>query len=60
MLFTNANIGSLNETDLSLPVRFGSELRLSQQISLTGELQLRLSDDLNDDVGFSVGVNSPF
>ena len=67
MLFTNANIGSLNETvlprnetDLSLPVRFGSELRLSQQLSLTGELQLRLSDDLNDDVGFSVGVNSPF
>ena len=60
MLFTNANIGSLNETDLSLPVRFGSELRLSQQLSLTGELQLRLSDDLNDDIGFSVGVNSPF
>ena len=60
VLFTNANISSLNETDLSLPVRFGSELRLSQQLSLTGELQLRLSDDLNDDIGFSVGVNSPF
>lgn len=60
LLFTNANIGSLNETDLSIPVRLGSELRLSPQFSITGELQLRLSDDLSDDVGFSVGVNSPF
>ncbi len=60
LLFTNANIASLNETDLSIPVRLGSELRLSPQFSITGELQLRLSDDLNDDVGFSVGVNSPF
>ena len=60
LLFTNANIDPLNETDLSLPVRIGSEVRLNPQLSLTGELQLRLSDDLNDDVGFSIGVNSPF
>ena len=58
--FNNINVGPVNETDLTLPLRFGSELRLNQQLSLTGELDLRLSDSFNDDVGFSVGVSSPF
>ena len=60
LLFSNINVGSLNESDMSIPLRFGSEIRLNPQISLTGELQLRLSDSFNDDVGFSVGMNSPF
>lgn len=60
ILFTNVNVGSLDDTDVSMPLRVGSELRLNQQISLTAELQLRLSDSFNDDVGFAVGINSPF
>ncbi len=60
LLFTNINVASLNESDVSVPLRIGSELRLNPSITLTGELQLRLSDDFNDDVGFSVGVSSLF
>lgn len=60
LLFTNVNVASLNESDVSIPVRLGSEMRLNSQITLTGELQLRLSDDFNDDVGFSLGISSPF
>jgi opacity protein-like surface antigen len=60
ILFTNINVDPLNDTDISMPVRVGSELRLNPQISLTAELQLRLSDSFNDDVGVAVGINSPF
>ena len=60
LLFSNVNVGSLNESDVSIPFRIGSEVRFNPQISLTGELQLRLGDDFNDDVGFAVGINSPF
>jgi hypothetical protein len=60
LLFTNVNVDPLNDSDVSIPVRVGSELKLNSQLILTGELQLRLSDDFNDDVGFSVGVSSPF
>ena len=58
--FNNINVGSLNDSDVSIPLRFGSEMRLNSQLTLTGELDLRLSDSFNDDVGFSLGVNSPF
>ncbi len=60
LMFNNINVGPLNDTDLTLPVRVGSELRLNPQLSLTAELDLRLSDSFYDDVGFSVGVSSPF
>ncbi len=58
--FANINVGPINQSDVSLPLRVGSEMKLNQQLTLTAELQLRLSDDFNDDVGFAVGVNSPF
>jgi hypothetical protein len=60
LLFTNINVESLNESDFSMPLRLGSELRMNSQITLTAELQFRVSDDFNDDTGFSVGVSSPF
>ena len=60
VLFSNFNVGPFNQSDVSLPLRLGSEMRLNSQLALTGELQLRLGDDFNDDVGFSLGVNSPF
>jgi hypothetical protein len=60
LLFSNVNVGPLNESDMSIPLRLGSEVRLTPQLTLTGELQLRLGDTFNDDVGFSLGFNSPF
>jgi hypothetical protein len=60
LLFSNINVNSDNSSDVSVPLRLGSELQFSGQLALTAELQLRLSDDFNDDVGFDIGVNSPF
>ena len=59
-LFSNFDAGPTHESDISIPLTFGSEVRFSPQFTLTGEIQLRLSDAFNDDVGFSIGVNSPF
>lgn len=60
LLFSNLNVNSDNSSDVSVPVRLGSELKFSGQLSVTAELQLHLSDDFNDNVSFSVGINSPF
>jgi len=58
--FANINVRSFNQSDVSLPIKAGAELKISSQLALSAELQLRLSDDFSDDVGFAVGVNSPF
>ena len=58
--FTTLNTASLDQNDLSIPVRLGAELRLIQGARVSAELQLRPGDEINDDVGFAVGVNFPF
>jgi hypothetical protein len=60
MLFSNVDAGTTHLSDLSVPVRLGAELRAIPDVRITAELQLRLSDDFNDNVGFSAGVNLPF
>jgi hypothetical protein len=60
LLFSNVDASSTHLSDLSVPVRIGAELRAIPDVHLTAELQLRLSDDFNDNVGFSAGVNLPF
>jgi hypothetical protein len=60
ILFSNFNVDPLDDTDVSIPLRLGAELKVHPQLDLNGELQVRLSDDFNDDVGFSFGVNSSF
>lgn len=60
LLFSNIDVGDSQETDFSLPFRFGAEFRLSPEVHLVGELQLRASDQFNDDIGFVTGVNLPF
>jgi hypothetical protein len=59
-LFTNIDVGDNSSTDFSVPLRAGAEWRVAPDVRATGELQLRLGDDFNDDVGFSLGVNLPF
>lgn len=59
-LFTNIDVGDNSSSDFSVPLRGGAEWRVAPDVRLTGELQLRLGDDFNDDVGFSLGVNLPF
>lgn len=60
LLFTNVDVGSLSETDLSLPLRFGAEFFAGPLMRIVGEVQLRAGDDFRDKTVFSVGVNAPF
>jgi hypothetical protein len=59
-LFTNIDVGDNSSTDFSVPLRLGAEWRLVPGMRLTGELQVRISDDFNDDVSFALGTNLPF
>lgn len=58
--FSNIDVGSTNTTDMSVPLRVGSEFGVIPGMSLMGELQFRFGDSYNDDFGFSAGVNMPF
>lgn len=60
MLFSNYNIGDQDETDFSVPLRFGTTLRLNPGLDLVGEIQFRIGDDFDDDLSTTVGVNAPF
>jgi hypothetical protein len=58
--FASVDIGGTNQTDFSVPLRLGAELRAIPGIQVTAELQLRLGDDFADHTAFSGGVNLPF
>lgn len=60
LAFSSVDVGSLNDTDISVPLRIGADLRASDQLHIVAELQLQLWDSFNDDVGFCAGVNLPF
>ncbi len=60
LLFSNIDVGDNSSTDVSMPLRGGAEWRVAPDVRITGELQLRLGDEFNDDVGFQVGVHLPF
>lgn len=60
LLFGNLNVRGAQEADFSIPLRFGSEFRLAPELRISAELQLRLGDAFNDDIGFVTGVNLPF
>jgi hypothetical protein len=58
--FASRDLGGSNDTDFSIPIRFGAELRAIPGVRVTAELQLRLGDDFNDHTAFAGGVNLPF
>jgi hypothetical protein len=58
--FTRINVGDLDTTDFSIPLRLGANIHVNQQLDLVGELQFRIGDTFNDDVGFALGANFPF
>jgi len=60
LMFSSVDIATVNNTDFSVPLRLGAELRAIPGVRLTGEIQLRLGDDFNDHTGFSLGANLPF
>jgi len=60
LAFASVDVGDGNQTDFSVPLRLGAELRAMPGLRIAAELQLRLGDEFNDHVGFSAGVNLPF
>lgn len=60
LLFSNVDIGANSDSDLSFPLHLGAVFKISPQVELNGELQLRIADSFNDDIGLSFGVNLPF
>lgn len=60
ILFASVDAFGIRDTDVSIPLRLGTEARLAPEFRITVELQLYVSDRYNDDVGFATGVNLPF
>lgn len=60
LAFSSINAGELDQTDFAIPIELGAELRVISGMRLVGEFQFRPGDDINDDVGFALGVNFPF
>jgi hypothetical protein len=58
--FASQDVGSSSQTDFSVPVRLGAELRPAPGLRISAELQLRIGDDFNDHSSFAAGVNLPF
>ena len=58
--FASRDWGGRSESDFSIPLRLGAELRAIPGVRVTAELQLRLGDDFNDHTAFTGGVNLPF
>jgi hypothetical protein len=60
LCFANVSARGESETDFSLPLRLGAELRAIPGVRVTAELQIRVGDDFDDDTAFAAGVNLPF
>lgn len=61
LLFTRADIDEAsNDTDVSLPLRFGAEYAPNPDLRLLLELQVSVSDQVNDDLKLVLGANFPF
>jgi len=60
LLFTRSDLDNSNDTDVSLPLRFGAEYAPNADLRLVLELQVAASDQVNDDVKLTLGANFPF
>jgi len=60
LLFSNLDVLGEQDTDFSIPFRFGAEWELSPELKMVTEIQLRASDQVNDDFSLAIGVNLPF
>ena len=58
--YASVDASTTHETDLSMPLRLGAEMRAIPGVNLVGELQLHIGDQIGDHVVFVVGANLPF
>ncbi len=60
LMFTRSDLNNGNTTDMSVPLRLGAEIKPNADVRFVAELLLALSDEIGDDVRFTVGANFPF
>jgi hypothetical protein len=60
LLFSNLDVLDQQDTDFSVQFRFGAEFELAPELKIVTEIQLRASDQVNDDFSIATGVNLPF
>lgn len=60
LLFTRSDLDNANDTDVSVPLRFGADYAPNQDLRLVVELGIAVSDRINDDLKLTVGANFPF
>jgi hypothetical protein len=58
--FANVDVGPTSDTDISLPLRLGAELRTMPGVRLVGEVDIKIADDYDNHSVFVLGVNMPF
>ena len=58
--FTRRDAFGIQDSEISVPLRFGAEVRLAPEFRIVAELQVFVADRYNDDIGFATGVNLPF
>ena len=60
LLVQQTELGSEDDSGVSVPLRLGSEFRFSPEFRMLFEFDFFLNDDFHDDVGLVTGVNLPF
>lgn len=60
VLFTRSDLDNSNDNDVSMPLRLGAEFAPNVDIRLVAELQIAVSDQINDDLKLTLGANFPF
>lgn len=60
MLFSRSDLSSGNKTDLAIPLRLGLEYNPGPDVRVVAALQIGISDEIRDDLKFTLGANFPF
>ena len=60
LLLSRVEIAGRRDTDTSLPLRAGLQFSPNPDIRILTEAQLAVSDEINDDFSFTLGVLFPF
>jgi hypothetical protein len=60
LLVQQTELGSDDDSGVTVPLRLGSEFRFSPEFRMVLEFDFQLNDDFHDDIGLVTGVNLPF
>ena len=58
--YSRIDVGVIDDTDVSFPLRLGVDTLVAPHIRLMVELQIQISDEFGDDTALAAGVNLPF